>query len=410
MWKETGVIEHFPANGPKKLWSVPIRGGYSGPAVVGGLVYVTDYARADGDATNNPAKRGELTGKERVLCLDAKTGQKVWKHEYDCTYSVSYPTGPRCTPTVAGGNVYALGAMGNLVCLTAADGKLVWARDFKKDYNTGAPMWGFCGHPLVYKNLVICIVGGDGTVAVAFDKDTGVERWRALSAPEPGYCAPTLIEAGGTKQLVIWHAKSINGLDPDTGKKYWSVPLEPKYGMAIMAPLKIGDYLFAGGIGHQAVLLKLDPNRPDVSVVWHGRQGTAIYPVNSPPVADGDTIYGVDQPGQLRAVRVSTGERLWSTFKPILGEAKDDDYAGAGSGTAFLVKHGDRYFLFGETGHLIIARLTPERYEEIGRAKLVEPTGDAMGRKVVWSYPAFANKCVYVRNDKEIACYSLAKE
>jgi hypothetical protein len=107
---------------------------------------------------------------------------------------------------------------------------------------------------------------------------------------------------------------------------------------------------------------------------------------------------------------LATGQRLWSTFKPVIGEDKEDDFRGAGSGTAFLVKNGDRYFLFAETGDLVIAKLTPKGYEEVSRAHLVERTNEAFGRKVVWTHPAFADKCVFVRNDKEIACFSLAKE
>lgn len=408
VWAETGILDAFPAGGPKKLWSVPVHGGYSGPAVAAGKVYVTDYARAGGDAGNNPAKMAESTGKERVLCLDAKTGKELWKHEYDCPYKVSYPAGPRCTPTVSGGKVYALGAMGDLVCLDADNGSLSWKKDFKADYGAKTPIWGFSGHPLVYRNLLICLVGGDGSVAVAFDKDTGKEAWKALSAPEPGYCPPTLIEADGKPQVVIWHAKSINGLDPTTGKRLWSVPLEPSYAMSIAAPRQEGDTLFAGGIGNQAVAIKLAGGAP--AVLWRGDKKTGVYPVNATPIVDNGVIYGVDQPGQLRAVELATGKRLWSTFKPVIGEDKEDDFRGAGSGTAFLVKNGDRYFLFAETGDLVIARLTPQGYEEISRAKLVERTNEAFGRKVVWSHPAFADKCVFVRNDKEIACFSLAKE
>ena len=125
---------------------------------------------------------------------------------------------------------------------------------------------------------LICLVGGEGSVAVAFDKDTGKELWQALSAEETGYCPPTMIEAGGKRQLLIWHAEAINSLDPETGKVYWSVPLEPNYGMAIMAPRQSGDYLFAGGIGCKAVLLKLAADKPAAEEVWRGQDGHGRLP------------------------------------------------------------------------------------------------------------------------------------
>jgi outer membrane protein assembly factor BamB len=403
VWREQGLLAKFPEGGPKVLWRAKIDGGYAGPAVAGGRVFVTDYVTR-GDRTPNAAKLSALEGTERVLCLDAASGKELWKHEYPCTYKISYPAGPRCTPTVSGGKVYTLGAMGDLRCLDAASGKLLWAKDLKKEYNTAAPFWGFAGHPLVDGKRLICLAGGKGSVAVAFDKDTGKELWRALSASGTGYSPPTLIEAGGKKQLVIWHAEAINGLDPESGKVYWSVPLKAAYGMSIMAPRQWKDYLFAGGIGFHAVLLKLAADKPAAEVVWRGKNKTAVYPVNSTPFLEGGYIYGVDQPGQLRCVELKTGKRIWETTAPTTGERP------ASSGTAFLVKNGDRFVLMSETGHLILARLTPRGYEEVSRAKILEPTGDAFGRPVVWSHPAFANRCVFARNDREIVCVSLAAD
>jgi outer membrane protein assembly factor BamB len=411
VWPETGILDTFPPGGPKKLWAVPVHGGYSGPAVAAGKVYVLDYQRMSGDATNNPAKASQLTGKERLLCLDAKTGQELWKHEYDCPYKVSYPAGPRCTPTVSGGKVYALGAMGDLTCLDAGTGSVVWKKDFKTDYRAKPPIWGFSSHPLVYQNLLVTLVGGDGSVAVAFDKDTGKEVWRALSAPEPGYCPPTLVDVGGRKRLVIWHAKSLNLLDPLTGKKLWAtpVPLDPSYAMSIAAPRQDGDVLFAAGYGGKAVAVRLTDGQP--VELWRGQKGTAVYPVNATPLVENGVIYGNDTDGAVRAVDLATGKRLWGTFKPVVGREPDEPgFRGVNDGTVFLVKNGDRHFLFAETGELIIAKLSPNGYQEVGRAPLVEKTNEAFGRKVVWSHPAFADKCVFVRNDKEIACFSLAKE
>jgi outer membrane protein assembly factor BamB len=419
VWAETGILDSFPEKGPKELWRIPIGGGFTGPAVANGKVYVADKINKEG--AKDPSNQFDTTTKvasiERVLCLDAKTGKEIWKHEYDCDYTISYRAGPRCTPTVSGGKVYALGAMGNLVCLDAEKGTPLWSKDFKKDYEMKAPLWGFAGHPLVYKNLLICLVGGKGSVAVAFDKETGKEVWKSLNAPEPGYCPPSLVEAGGVTQLILWHASAINGLNPETGAVYWTHAIKPNSAMSIMAPRLSGDLLYAGGNGGAQCVLKLLKDKPAIEVVWTqeavpmgkkaGPRGMA--PINMTPFADGGVIYGVDQPGMMRAFKPETGERLWWTFKPVIGKDEEEDFKMAGTGTAFIVKNGDRYFLFAETGDLVIAKLTPKGYEEISRAKLLETTGNAFGRKVVWSHPAFADKCVFARNDKEIVCYSLAK-
>jgi outer membrane protein assembly factor BamB len=420
VWAETGVLDKFPKGGPKLLWSAPVGGGYSGPAVSGGKVYVLDRVLAKG--ARNPEDpfdtKMKVAGTERVLCLDAKTGKELWKHEYPCAYQVSYAAGPRCTPTVHAGKVYALGTMGDLHCLDAATGKVRWHKDLPKEYKAKVPQWGYCGHPLVYQNLLVVTAGGEA-VAVALDKDTGAEKWKALSSPDLGYCPPTLIRAHGKDQLAIWHGHALNGLDPLTGTELWKVPLEPLYAMSIMAPQQHGDKLFAAGIGGAGVVLKLLKEKPHVEVIWHEAADKApdrkpkargLYPVNMTPLIENGVVYGVDQPGMLRAAELDTGKKLWFAHKPVIGREEDEDFKGAGSGTAFLVKNGDRHFLFAETGELVIAKLSPAGYTEFGRAKLLAPTGTAFGRKVVWSHPAFAQKCVFARNDTELRCYSLAAE
>ena len=98
-----------------------------------------------------------------------------------------------------------------------------------------------------------------------------------------------------------------------------------------------------------------------------------LYPVNMTPFIENGIIYGVDQPGMFRAVELETGKKLWFTFKPVIGKEEEEDFKSAGSGTAFVVKNGDRFFLFAETGDLIIAKLSPKGYEEVSRAKMLEP-------------------------------------
>src|SRR5262245_16908665 len=110
VWREQGILEKFPAKGPVVRWRVPIGGGYAGPAVAGGTVYVTDRILPEGASNpDNPFTRKKVEGKERVLCIDKK-GKVVWKHEYECKYDIQYPAGPRTTPLISGGKVYTLGA------------------------------------------------------------------------------------------------------------------------------------------------------------------------------------------------------------------------------------------------------------------------------------------------------------
>jgi len=413
VWRETGIVKKFPEGGPPVIWRAPLGGGYAGPAVVGNRVYVTDRQLPQGERNpDNPFGRGVTPGTERVLCLNEANGQVVWKHEYDCSYTVSYPLGPRTTPLVADGKVYTLGAEGHLFCFDAEGGNEIWSRELKKDYEIEAPLWGFSASPLLDGDRLICLVGGQGSTVVAFDKNTGKELWRALSAKEPGYCPPVIVEAGGKRQLIIWHPEALSGLDPVTGEVYWSVPFEVRSGLSIATPRKSGNRLFVSSFYNGPLMVQLDEARPAASLAWKGtarseRNSDKLHSLMCTPFIDGDHIYGVCSYGQLRCLTLDDGERVWENLQATGStgstRSRTDRWA-----NAFLVKHDDRYFIPNEKGDLIIAKLSPQGYEEISRAHLLEPTDTMPGRDVVWSHPAFANRRVYMRNDDEIICVDLS--
>jgi outer membrane protein assembly factor BamB len=411
VWRESGILERFPEGGPKVRWRTPIGSGYAGPAVAGGRVFVTDRILAAGvQNPANPFSRATLKGIERVLCLDKATGRPLWKHEYDCPYEVSYPAGPRTTPLVHSDKVYTLGTMGDLLCLDTATGKVLWSKNFPADYHAKVPLWGFAGHPLLDGNQLICLVGGKGSLVVAFDKDTGKELWRALTADEQGYCPPTLIQAGSKRQLIIWHPEAVTALDPETGDLYWSQKFRIKANMTIPTPRQAGELLFVSSFYNGSMMLRLDRDKPAATIVWQGKSSRetsadtdGLHSVMATPFLKDGYIYGVCSYGQLRCLKADTGKRVWETFAATGG--KETRW-----GTAFLVAQGDRFFLFNEKGDLIIARLTPRGYDEVSRAHILEPTNRMAGRPVVWSHPAFADKCLFARNDKEIVCVSLASE
>ena len=414
VWRETGLIAKFPSSGLAVRWRTPIGGGYSGPAVADGKVYVMDRRLADG--ASNPAnafQRGTINGTERVLCLNEADGKILWQHEYDCLYDISYAGGPRVTPLVSVGKVYTVGAMGNLFCLDSQNGKVLWSHDFKSDYHANIPMWGCAGHPLLDGDKLICLVGGEGSVAVAFHKDTGKEIWRSLTAREPGYCPPTIINAGGQRQLVIWHPQAVNSLDPETGKVFWSYPWDVKAGLCVATPRLSGDLLLLSSFYTSSKCLRLEASKPNATLAWEGksfseRNTDTLHSLMSTPFIEGDYIYGICSYGQLRCLKLSTGERVWESLAAT-GSTGDNRVQNNRWKNAFIIKNGDRFFLFNESGDLIVAKLSPRGYEEISRTHLLDPTNPDPRRLVLWSHPAFANKCVYARNDKEIICASLAE-
>lgn len=415
VWRETGIIDKFPEGGPPVLWRTPIRGGYSGPSIIGDRVFITDKVlNEDQHIQVDPFDRTPATSVERVLCLHAGTGEILWKDEYPCVYTISYAAGPRTTPAFSDGLIYALGAEGDLRCLNAESGKLVWAKNFKQEFALKeTPVWGFSSNPLIDGDKLILIGGGEGTGVVAYHKKTGALIWKALSGKGEhgmGYSSPVIYEVGGTRQLIIYHPRGVASLNPETGKLYWELPFESQKGLAVVTPRLDANRLFVCAFYDGAFMLKLDPSRPAASVLWerggsNEKDTDALHGIFVTPVFKGDTIYGADSYGEYRAIDAANGDRIWQTFEPTTASKRPMRW-----GSCFTIEHGNRYVMFSEGGDLIFASLSRTGYVEHSRAHLLEPTGPAERRDVVWSHPAFAHKHVFARNDKEIICVDLSQK
>ena len=226
VWSETGIVQELPVELMVK-WRVSVNSGFSGPAVVDGRVFITDWAE-------DPASR-TMDGTERAIALDEETGEILWIREWPTSYRmlmVSYAIGPRATPTVDGDRVYVVGAAGDLYCLTVETGEVIWERHYIEEFDSFIPTWGVASSPIVDGDRLITVVGAEpGGVVVAFDKRTGEEVWRALDVVgEMGYGQPILIEAGGARQLIVWHAAALVSLNPETGDQFqgWETRIDPR--------------------------------------------------------------------------------------------------------------------------------------------------------------------------------------
>jgi outer membrane protein assembly factor BamB len=392
VWRETGIVDKLPEGMLPRRWSIPIGEGYSGPAVADGLVYVTDRQKA--------------AETERVLCLNAETGKVVWSHEYKAVYTIDYANGPRATPLIHAGRVYTIGAQGDMYCFDAQDGKILWQKSFTKDFGTKLPTWGMAAAPIVDGEQLITLVGGaKGALIVSLDQATGKELWRALNDPDVGYAPPRIFKFGDTRQLIIWHPQAVTSLNPSDGQKLWEVPFKVSMALCVSSPQQAGNRLFVTSFYNGPLMLEVSANERSAKTVWKGssnseRDTDGLHSIMPTPIVTPDYIYGICSYGQLRCLDAKTGKRLWETF----AATGHDRWW-----NAFLIPNGDRVFIHNEQGDLIIAKLSPEGYQEISRAKLVEPTRQVTRRMTIWSHPAFAMKSVFARNDKEIVRVDLAK-
>ena len=397
IWQETGIVQKFDTPQLPIRWRAKIAGGYSGPTVANGRVYVTD-------------RLASPTQLERVHCFDALTGKRIWSYAYECKYErVEHGDGPRASVTIDDGRAYSLGTMGHLFCFDAAKGDILWSRDLDAEYRIKMPLWGIAASPLVENGLVIVQIGGqDNASLVAFDKVAGKEKWRALNDPA-SYSAPIIVRQAGKRVLVCWTGQRVVGLDSLTGKLYWQHPFPPaRIGQNIATPVFENNYLFVSSFFDGSLLLKIDPDRLAVEKAWqrkgpNERNTDALHCCISTAILQGDYIYGVDSYGELRCLDLHTGERIWESL---------DAVPQARWANIHMVRNQDKIWMFNEQGELIISKLSPEGFHEISRAKLINPTEGQLSQRggVCWSHPAFASKHVYIRNDEELLCANLSAE
>jgi outer membrane protein assembly factor BamB len=407
-WHETGIVDTFPDTGLKVKWRIPIRSGFSGPAVAAGRIFVTDWEE-------DPESR-TMDGTERVLALDEQTGEVLWTYSWGTTYRalmVSYAGGPMATPTVDGDRVYVLGSTGLLWCLDVETGSVIWHRNYVEEYDASIPPWGTPSAPLVEGDQLIAVVGGEpDALVVSFDKHTGRELWRALEVVGGSSSPPIIYEAGGVRQLIIWHTSALVSLDPATGDQYWEQPWDVGASMNVVTPVKVGNYLLVSQFYNGSLMMRLNADRPAATMMWKGSSRSempndtnGLHSVITTPLIIDDYVYGVGSYGELRGLDARTGERRWMS-----GEMTPQ----ARWGGASIVRNGDRYFVVNDDGDLIIARFTPEGYVELDRTKLIQAVTSAgygprkrHDRMVNWPHPAYANGHIVQRNAKEILRASL---
>ena len=411
VWVENERALNLDKSPLKLAWKSKLGGGYSGPSIDGNSVAVMDFTAAKGEkAPANVFDRGSILGKEGIQCFDLQTGSLKWSHSYDESYTISYPAGPRTTQIFTGDRVIALGAEGRLSVIHRETGNLVWQKDFKKAFQSKTPLWGFAGHPLLYGDAIICLVGGDKQAGiVSFDLATGNENWRALNLKEMGYCPPTIIQRNGNQELIIWSGDGIDSLNPSNGSSHWNIPWKLQSALSIPTPRQYRNLMYFTCFYNGSTLLDLKENPP--SIIWQTKKPsekdtTHLNSIISTPYLHEDHIYGICSYGQLRCLNIESGKRIWETMDATTrDDSKLERWA-----NAFIIKNGsgNRFLLFNESGDLIDCELSPKGYLEHGRMNLIKPNGkDLRRRPIVWSHPGLTKDFICVRNDDSIACYKL---
>ena len=346
---ETGWTSNWGAAGPKQLWRAQVGEGYSSMTVAEGRLYTM----------------GAKAGQDTVYCLDAATGKEIWAYSYACKEFRDY-SGPRATPTVDGNRVYTLSREAQAYCFDAASGKVIWSLDLRQAIRARVPGRGYAGSPLVHGKLVIYNVGRAGT---ALDKSSGKLAWQT-GPTVGGFASPLPYTLGRQKGVAIFTAGYIVGLNPATGKQYWSHPWPTMYGVNAADPIFVGDKIFlSSSYNMGCTLLQVRNNK--TSEVWRNRN--MHNHINS-SILIGETIYGNDR-NTLKAISLKTGEVSWQM---------------RGYGKGGLIAADGKLIVLTDRGELVIVKATPEKYEELARAKVMEGQ--------CWISPVLANGRIYCRN------------
>jgi outer membrane protein assembly factor BamB len=382
VWSETGILKSFPVDGLKARWRSPVGWGYSSPVVAQGRVYLTDS-----QVTRPKAQ-------ERLHCFDEATGKSLWTHSYEAGYpDWAFTAGqegrPTATPIVHNGKVYTLGMLGQVFCLDALKGDVLWKKRLDHEYGEVR-----CNSsPLIEGDLLVLFIGGKPKACVVgLDKNSGKEAWKALDDSVTN-SSPIVITVGGKRQLVVWTNEAVTSLDPVTGETRWRERLLTSAEYVVSTPVFRDNRLLIGGL-----MLNLDPAP---SILWPNTKARSrrILSNTSTPVLQGGSVFSAKSSGHLVCLDAHTGNQIWESDKVT------DLKNGA---SIHLTPSGDSVFLYTDKGELSLAKLTSQGYSEISRCRVLEGTYRFGGRMVAWPPPAYANRHIFARNDRELVCVSLA--
>jgi outer membrane protein assembly factor BamB len=295
------LLKEWPKDGPTQLWKADLSGGFSSVVVADGRVF-----------TMTKEKNQEV-----VVCLDAANGKDIWRYRYDSDYSAyktftgggrpQARTGPRATPTVDGDRVYTLGATGTLLCLEAKSGRKVWQQDLLKIAGAEVPTHGYCGSPLIVGDHIYLSLGGTkGKSIAALNKEDGSVVWQALDDPI-GHASPVWAEVGGASQLIFFTGVAAIGVDPKDGRLLWRYPWQTKPPIHVATPIYADGKVFISsdyGTGGAAFRLmeKAEPITIWKTKTMHNHFSTSV-------LYEGN-LYGFSEQ-RLRCVDFETGGLKW---------------------------------------------------------------------------------------------------
>ena len=360
-------------NPPKELWRISIGPGW-GSFAYNNQKLLTQEQRSE---------------KEHITCYSAVDGSVIWTHADETRFNeVVSGAGPRSTPSVANGRVYALGGTGLLTCLNEVDGTVVWQKNLVSEFGVPIPMWGFSGSPLILEDKLIIFAGGpEKNGLLALDCTTGNTLW-SFPSTDMNYTTARPMTLCGQSVVVFCDGKGTHTIDPKDGSAVWTFKPELWKGPAMVDPQQIGPESLIVGLGDGVGTARLEVSKTDdqwtVTEVW---SSTKLRPSFNDSVVFDNSVYGFNQ-AIFSCIDATTGERKWQGGR-------------YGFGQAMLLKKAGQILVAAENGDLVLLKATPEKLTELSRLPMLNDK--------TWNHPIVADKRLFLRNGKTAVCLQLVE-
>ncbi len=368
--RETGIFDQWPEKGPAELWRAPLGSGFSAVSVVGERAF-TLYGTSDG---------------EFAAAISVADGKPLWRSRLgDLLKNDSYGDGPRATPAVDSGRVYALSGNGALRCLDAADGHAVWGCDLLDKFGGKPPEYGFAASPVVMGDMLVVVVGARNSKSLAaFDKANGTVLWTALD-DKIGYSTPREVAIDGVRQIIVLMGEALVSVSPKDGKEYWRQEWKTELDANVATPVISGNRLFIStgySTGCALFELSVPDGKPAAKKVWANKEMKNYF--STSVLVDG-YLYGFNNT-KLTCLDFRTGKPKWKA---------------GGFNRGSLIAADGKLIIYGDQGLLALAEISPDSYKELAKFKFCDER--------TWTVPTLSGGRLFLRNEKELACLKLGK-
>jgi outer membrane protein assembly factor BamB len=369
--RETGLLKTWPADGPRRLWSVSSVGeGYGSLAIRGDRIFV----------------QGARNNESAVFCLNRNDGKTIWTAGLGSKLNQDRGHGPRGTPTVDGDRVYALSESGDLACLKASDGSVLWRRNILRDFGGENPHWLISESPLIDGELLFVTPGGDGAGVVALNKMTGKTIWTSKELNDrAAYSSCVIANIEGVRAIMTLTDKAGVGLRASDGKLMWRYQPVANRTANVATPVFHDNKVFyttSYGTGSALLGLKAENGTIKATEIYFSRE---MQNHHGGVVLVGGYLYGFSG-SLLTCIEFATGKLMWK-----------DRSVGKGS-----ITYADgNLYLLSENNVVGLAEATPEAYREKGRFRISDQGWPS------WAHPVVCGGRLYLRNQGILECFDI---